>query len=94
MIKTINHKLLISRLPKDDYEELCEFVEEQLTKHEDLLIKLENWAKLLRCSGVNSKTIVLAEIEKELGKYERNLKENYNVSKESANYYDFEVKNE
>lgn len=90
MSKQMNHKLLIARLPKDDYEELCEFVEEQLTKHEDLLIKLENWAKLLRCSGVNSKTIVLAEIEKKLGEYEINLNENYNVSKESANCYDFQ----
>lgn len=70
MTKTINHKLLIARLPKDDYEELCEFVEEQLTKHEALLSKLESWAKLLRSSKTNSKTIVLQEIEKELTKYD------------------------
>lgn len=66
MAKTINHKLLSARLPKDDYIELCEFVEEQLTKHEDLLIKLETWKKLLCCSGINSKEIVIQEIEKVL----------------------------
>lgn len=70
MSKQINHKLLIARLPKEDYDELCEFVEEQLTKHEDLIIKLENWAKLLRNPKANSKTIVLQEIEKELTKYD------------------------
>lgn len=70
MTKTINHTLLITRLPKDDYEELCKFVEEQLTKHEALLSKLESWAKLLRNSEVDSKTIVLQEIEKELSKYD------------------------
>ena len=70
MIKTINHKLLITRLPNEDYEQLYECFEEQLTKHEALLSKLENWAKLLRSYKTNSKTIVLQEIEKELAKYD------------------------